>query len=308
MTLVMERTEAHAADTTTPGSFEVKIEIGKTAAVTFLLDPSGDGSVPERFRGGRNRLPRYFEWLQVPSERALSLVDELMPRHPEVLPPLPFSLLVSPRWAGSAQSVEVFVNMAFRRHNELLVRVPAWAKFLMGHQPIERWIALQPHLARLGKVSSIGVETSSTGRHALEVVVRADDLQAEDLKRLASVAGAPSGQLLHMWRSLSERSVSDPGPTLLSIRLTGEESLDVGVTFPGWRAGSSAEIQKRIQVLALVHDLEASRYLETIEELRQQTGRAPEHTMLGFSSENGRIVLTASFRSIAAHYELSLAS
>ena len=42
-------------------------------------------------------------------------------------------------------------------------------------------------------------------------------------------------------------------------------------------------------MLALVHDLEASRYLETIEELRQQTGRAPEHTMLGFSSENGRI-------------------
>ena len=61
-------------------------------------------------------------------------------------------------------------------------------------------------------------------------------------------------------------------------------------------------------MLALVHDLEASRYLETIEELRQQTGRAPEHTMLGFSSENGRIVLTASFQSIAAHYELSLAS
>ena len=310
MTLVMEKTEAHAAETTTltPGSFELKVEIGKTAAVAFLLDPSGDGSGPEHFRRGRNRLPRYFEWLQVPSDRALSLVDELMPRHPEVLPPLPFNLLVLPRWAGSAQSVEVFVNMTFRRHNELLVRVPAWAKFLMGHQPIERWIALQPHLARLGKVSSIGVETSSTGRHALEVVVRVDDLKAEDLKRIAMLAGAPSGQLVHLWRSLSISSSSDAGPTLLSIRLAGEESLDVGVTFPAWRAGSSTEIQKRIQVLALVHDLEVSRYLESIEELRQQTGRAPEHTMLGFSSVNGRVVLTASFESVAAHYGMALAS
>ncbi len=169
MTLVMEKTEAHAADTTTPGSFELKVEIGKTAAFAFLLDPSGDGSGPEHFRRGRNRLPRYFDWLQVPSERALSLVDELMPRHPEVLPPLPFNLLVSPRWARSALSVEVFVNMAFRRHNELLVRVPAWAKFLIGHQPIERWIALQPYLARLGKVGLIGVDTSSTGGQRTEV-------------------------------------------------------------------------------------------------------------------------------------------
>ena len=308
MTLVMERTEAHAADTTTPGSFELKVDIGKTAAFAFLLDPSGDGSGSGHFRHGRNRLPRYFDWLRVPSERALSLVDQLMPRQPEVLPPLPFNLLVSTRWAGSAQSVEIFVNMAFGRHNELLVRVPAWATFLMGHQPIERWIALQPHLARLGKVSSIGVETSSTGRSALEVVVRVDDLQAEDLKRLATLAGAPSGQLLHLWRSLSISDGSDSGPTLLSIRLAGEESLGVGVTFPAWRAGSSTEIQKRIQVLALVHDLEASRYLESIEELRRQTGRAPEHTMLGFSSENGRLVLTASFESAAARYEVPRAS
>ena len=103
-------------------------------------------------------------------------------------------------------------------------------------------------------------------------------------------------------------SSSDAGPTLLSIRLAGEESLEIGVTFPAWRAGSSTEIQKRIQVLALVHDLEVSRYLESIEELRQQTGRAPEHTMLGFSSVNGRVVLTASFESAAAHYGIALAS
>ena len=308
MTLVMEKTEAPAADTTTPGSFELKVEIGKTAAFAFLLDPSGDGSGPEHFRHGRNRLPRYFDWLQVPSERALSLVDELMPRHPEVLPPLPFNLLVSPRWAGSAQSVEVFVNMAFRRHNELLVRVPAWAKFLIGHQPIERWIALQPYLARLGKVGLIGVDTSSTEGHALEVLVRADDLQAVDLKRLATLAGAPSGQLLHLWRSLSMTGVSDPGPTILSIRLAGDESLDVGVTFPARRAGSSIGIQKRIQSLAHVYDLEIGRYLKSIEELKRLWGRAPEHTALGFSSKNGRIVLTASFESVAAPYGMSRAS
>ena len=308
MTLVVERTGAHAADTTTSGSFELKVEIGKTAAFAFLLDPAGEGSGPEHFRRGRNRLPYYFEWLQVPSEPALSLVDELVPRHPEVLPPLPFNLLVSPRWAGSARSVEVFVNMASRRHNESLVRVPSWAKFLMGYQPIERWVALQPYLSRLGKVGMIGVETSSTGRHALEVLVRVDDLKAEDLKRIATLAGAPSGQLLHLWRSLSIAGGSDPGPTLLSIRLAGEESLDVGVAFPARRAGSSTEIEKRIQVLALVHDLEASRYLESIEELRRQRGRAPEHTMLGFSSVNGRVVLTASFASVAAHYGMARAS
>ncbi len=111
-----------------------------------------------------------------------------------------------------------------------------------------------------------------------------------------------------MWRSLSISDGSDPGPTLLSIRLAGEESLDVGVTFPAWRAGSSSEIQTRIQLLARDHDLETSRYLESIEELRRQSGRAPEHTMLGFSSENGRVVLTASFKAVAAHYGVPRAS
>ena len=308
MTLVMERTEAHAADTATPGSFELKVDIGKTAAFAFLLDPSGDGSGPGHFRRGRNRLPRYFDWLQVPSERALSLVDQLMPRQPEVLPPLPFNLLVSTRWAGSAQSVEIFVNMAFGRHNELLVRVPAWATFLMGHQPIERWIALQPHLARLGQIGLMGVDTSSTGGHALEVLIRADDLQAEDLKRIATLAGAPSGQLLHLWRSLFTTGVSDAGPTLLSIRLAGDASLDVGVAFPARRAGSSLDIQKRIQSLAYVYDLEIGRYLESIEELKGLSGRAPEHSMLGFSSKDGRIILTASFESVAAHHGMSRAS
>ncbi len=310
MTLVMEKTELHAADTTTttPSSFELKVEIGTTAAFAFLLDPSGEGSGPEHFRRGRKRLPRYFDWLEVPSERALSVVDELMPRQPELLSPLPFNLLVSPRWAGNARSVEVFVNMASRRHNESLVRVPAWAKFLIGHQPVERWIALQPYLARLGKVALIGVDTSSTGEHALEVLVRADDFQAEHLKRFAMLAGAPSGQLVHLWRSLSASRGSDSGPTILSIRLAGDESLDVGVTFPARRAGSAIEIQKRIQALAHVYDLDISRYLKSIEELKRLSGRPPQHTVLGLSSKNGRIVLTASFESVAAHHGMARVS
>lgn len=311
MTILMEKTkvsEARAADTTTSRSFELKLYIGETAAFGLLLDLSGGASGPEHFRRVRKRLPPYFEWLQVPSEPALSVVDELMPRHPEVLAPLPFGLLVSPRWAAGRQSVEVFVNMAFRRHNELLVRVPAWAKFLMGHPPIERWVALQPHLARLGKVGLIGVETSSTGRRALEVFLRADDLQAVDLKRIATLAGAPSGQLLHLWRSLTMSGGSETGPMLLSVGLTGGESLDVGVTFPAWRAGSSTEIQKRIQLLARLHGLEAGKYLESIEKLRRLTGRAPEHTMLGFSVENGRVRITASLESVIAPASMGRAS
>ncbi len=102
--------------------------------------------------------------------------------------------------------------------------------------------------------------------------------------------------------------VSDPGPTILSIRLAGDESLDVGVTFPARRAGSSIGIQKQIQSLAHVYDLEIGRYLKSIEELKRLSGRAPEHTVLGFSSKNGRIVLTASFESVAAPYGMSRAS
>jgi hypothetical protein len=141
----------------------------------------------------------------------------------------------------------------------MLVRVPSWAKSLLGKQPIERWVALQPDLSRVGKVGLIGIETTSTGRRTLEVFVRAEDLQAGDLKRLAAVAGAPSGPLLHLWRSLSIAGESDAGPTLLSLRLSGEETLDVGVSFPAWRAGSSAEVQKRIEALANVHDLDVNR-------------------------------------------------
>lgn len=308
MTLVMEKTEARASTAAEPGRFELSVSIGKTAAFGFLLDPAGKGSGVEHYRRGRNRLPHYFDWLHVPSETVLSLVDELMPRHPEIVPPLPFCLLVAPRWAPREQAVEVFVNSAFRRHNEMLVRVPSWAKFLLDHQPIERWVALQPELSRVGKVGLIGIETTSTGRHALDVFVRADDLKAGDLRRLAAVAGAPSGQLLHLRRSLFVAGGSDAGPTLLSLRLSGEEALDVGVSFPACRAGSSSDIQKRIETLASVYDLDVTRYVESIEEMARMTGRTPEHTMLGFSSRNDGVVLNATFESVAAPVAVPRAS
>ena len=99
MTLVMERTETPTPAPTRDGRFELNVSIGKTAEFGFLLDPAGKGSGPEHYRQGRKRLPHYFDWLDVPSDPVLSLVDELMPQHPEILPPLPFCLLVAPRWA-----------------------------------------------------------------------------------------------------------------------------------------------------------------------------------------------------------------
>ena len=297
MTLVLDRAEVPAPATPelSTGSFGLSVTIGNTGSFGFLVDPSGGASPADQFRNSRHRLPGYYDWLRVPSEPALTLVDELMPEHPEFLPRQPFVLLVAPQWTAFGQTVEVLVNSAFRAHNEILVRVPAWAKQLTLDQPIERWIALQPHLAQLGSVGLVGVETTSAGERALQVFVRADELTAADLKRLAAVAGAPAGELLHFWRSLCLSSADEPGSTLVSLRLSGRESLDVGVSFPARRAGSSIEIQKRLQCLARAHELDTGRYLESILELSHTTGREPEHTMLGFASRNGELTLTASF-------------
>ena len=200
-------------------------------------------------------------------------MDELIPEHPEVLPRQPFGLLVAPRWTVWGQSLQVLVNSAFRAHSEILVRVPAWAKRLGLDQPVARWIALQPQLAQIGTVGLIGVETTSAGERALEVFVRADELTATDLKRLAAVAGAPAGELLHVWRSLCLGSADEPSPTLVSLRISGNESLDVGVSFSASRAGSAIEIQRRLQCLARAHKLDTSRYLESILEMGHTSGR-----------------------------------
>lgn len=303
MTIVMEHAQIFEAvsvpveRSTTAGTFELEVSIGRTPTFGFLLDPSGNATGPDHFRRGRKQLPSYFGWLRVPQEPALSLVDELLPSHPEVLPAMPFGLLVSPRWGACSRSVEVFVNTTLRLHNELLVRVPGWATTLMGHQPVEAWIELQPHLSRLGRVGLIGIESSSRGRRTLAVFLKVEDLRAEDLKRVAMLAGAPSGKLLHLWRTLSGGD-GGLGPTLLSIALSGENSLDVGVTFSAQRAGTSREVQRRIEFLANVHGLQASRYVECVEELTQLTGCVPEHTMLGLSTEGSGVRISASLESV----------
>lgn len=92
------------------------------------------------------------------------------------------------------------------------------------------------------------------------------------------------------------------------MRLAGEETLDVGVQFAARRAGSSADIRKRIGWLARVHGLDAQRYVASIEEFHEMTGRAPDHTMLGFASKGGRLQITASFVSATATEGLSRAS
>ena len=50
------------------------------------------------------------------------------------------------------------------------------------------------------------------------------------------------------------------------------------------------------------------RYLESIEEITRMTGRAPEHTVIGFASRGEDVVLNASFASVAASYAVPQAS
>lgn len=308
MTLVLERIETQSPDAPPSRSFELKVSLGKTPSFGFVVDPTDRATGAEPFRRALERIPKYFDWVRVPSQAVLSLVDDLVPPNPELLPPQASGLLVSPMWTAHARSVGVLVNTAFRRSDELLVRVPAWAKYLMGYHSMARWVALQPHISLLGDVVMMGVEAASAGRNALEIIVSAERFNAEKLRRIATLAGAPSGELLHLWRTLAVAGGQSGGPSLVSLKLTGKERIDVGVTFPASRVGTSGEIQRRLHSLSSVYELDETRYRESLDELTRLTGGAPAHTALGFSSQDGGVVLTTTFESVAAHQGLSRVS
>jgi hypothetical protein len=282
-------------------NFDFSVTIGSRGGVRFALDPAGGVRGSEAFRraGEGGGVAAVFRWMELESHRALSLVQDLIPPYPELVPPLPFEVLAAPTWASTSRSLEAYINVSHRHLAELLVRVPSWTRWLLPEQPTARWIALQSKLMKLDGPSFVGVSSASDGTSGLRVYFCASELTANDLQRIAAEAGESAGALLHLWRSLvtSTNSGGTTSGALLSVGFTGNEALDVGVTIPSSTVSlDDHAVRKRLEVLAEVHGIRSDDYSVSLEAMSAASGRPPEHRMIQFSTDGDSVSLTATLR------------